>query len=320
MYKVIMVPTEGSDLERPAITLAVRLAQRFEAELRLVRVGLSDPVVECMPNAGAYVATAITESRLAQLRYLESLGAECRDLGGIRVITALEAGPVAPTLKDYAARFNVDLIVMASHARGGVSRIALGSVADYLIRRAEMPVIVVKAGMYSMTKDPNRTFNRIVVALDGSRRAEQILPQVVDVASRLQCTVNLLRVLTPQTYSQKELMQPGLPWWDADIAAANDYLARVAAPLTEKGLLVSKDVLLSENVSTAILDYATRTRADLIALTTRGEGGIGRFVFGSVADEITRRSAASLLVLRAVSEPALEAHIPDDFLSHTVPA
>ncbi|HMI55993.1 MAG TPA: universal stress protein, partial [Gemmatimonadaceae bacterium] len=46
----------------------------------------------------------------------------------------------------------------------------------------------------------------------------------------------------------------------------------------------------------AILDYATRTRADLIALATNGSGGISRLVFGAVADEITRKSPVSLLV------------------------
>jgi nucleotide-binding universal stress UspA family protein len=293
-----MVPTEGSDLERPAINMAVRLAQRFEAELRLVRVEASEILAASMLGAADSftIAGAVDDSRLARLRYLEALGSECRELGGIRVVTALEEGAVGPTLKQYAERFNVDLIVMPSHARGGVSRLTLGSVADYLIRRADVPVLVVKTGLYSATTDPMRTFTRIVVPLDGSELAEQILPHVVDVASRLHSTVNLLTVLTPQTYSQTEIMQPGLPWWDDDIKAANSYLDGAAHYLTARGLSVSKDVVLSESIATAILDYADRANADLIAIATSGSGGVGRFIFGSVADEITRKSQTSLLV------------------------
>ena len=130
--------------------------------------------------------------------------------------------------------------------------------------------------MHCAGATPEQTFSRIVVPLDGSALAEQILPEVAALASRLNSTVSLLQVLTPLTYSQKEIMQPGLPWWDTDIAAADAYLARAASYLTGEGLTVSKDVVLSEDVATAILDYSARTRADLIALATSGVGGMSR--------------------------------------------
>jgi nucleotide-binding universal stress UspA family protein len=105
-----------------------------------------------------------------------------------------------------------------------------------------------------------------------------------------------IHVLTPMTYSQKEIMQPGLPWWDADIAAADAYLIRAASYLSEEGLVVSKDVVLSDDIATAILEYSARTRADIIALATSGCAGMSRFAFGTVADEVTRKSTSSLLV------------------------
>lgn len=298
MYKVIMVPTEGSEIEGPAITLAVRLAQRFDAELRLVRVENAPVVEEGISSPDVHVANeeAYAEARLARLRKLEALGAECRVLGGIRVITALENGVVTHTLQNYAKRFNVDLIVMSSHCQGGLKRIAMGSVTDYLIRRADVPVLVVKPSALTSDGDPTRTFNRIVVPLDGSALAEQIIPQVAALASRVNATVCLLQVLTPLTYSQKEIVQPGLPWWDEDIEVANAYLTAAARSLTDAGVSVSKDVVLSEHIATAVLDYASRVRADLIAIATSGVGGLERFVFGSVADEVTRKSQTSLLV------------------------
>jgi nucleotide-binding universal stress UspA family protein len=298
MYKVIMAPTEGLDTERHAISVATRLAQRFDAELRLVRVQTAPIVLDTPGNPVnlAAVQEALRDTRLARRRKLEALGAECRALGEIRVITALEDGAVTSTLGDYARRFNVDLIVMSSHARGGVSRIALGSVADYLIRQADIPVLIVKRRVTQLGGSPGETFNRIVVPLDGSASAKQILPQVAALASRLNATVSLLHVLTPVTYSQKQIMQSGLPWWDTDIAIADEYLTRAGSYLSEVGVPVSKDVVLSENVPSAILDYASRSRADLIAIASSGAGGIGRFVFGSVADEVTRKSQTSILV------------------------
>jgi nucleotide-binding universal stress UspA family protein len=299
MYKVIMAPTEGSDSERAAMTVAVKLAQRFDAELHLVRVQTAPLVIENVlrPPVPEITEQALLDERLARLRKLEALGTELRLLGEVRVIPALEDGPVAPTLRDYAKKFDVDLIVMSSHSRGGLKRITLGSVTDYLIRQTNIPVLVVRPPVSFIGATPEETVSRIIVPLDGSALAEQILPEVSALALRLNSTVGLLHVLTPMTYSQKEIMQPGLPWWDTDIAIADSYLARAASYLTEAGVTVSTDVVLSDNVATAILDYAGRTRADLIAIATRGKGGMGRFVFGTVADEVTRKSTCSLLVV-----------------------
>jgi nucleotide-binding universal stress UspA family protein len=298
MYKVIMAPTEGSDSERAALSVAVKLAQRFDAELRLVRV-LSAPLVfepGGPPPSLENVDQMIRDERLARLRKLEALGTELRALGEIRVITALEDGPIAPALRDYAQRFKVDLIVMSSHSRGGLKRVALGSVTDYLLRQTNVPVLVVKPPVSFIGAAPQENAGRIVVPLDGSALAEQILPEVAALALRLNSSVVLLHVLTPVTYSQKEIMQPGLPWWDSDIAGADAYLARTASYLTEEGVAVSTDVVLSADIAHAILDYAARIRADLIAIATRGVGGMSRFVFGTVADEVARRSSTSLLV------------------------
>lgn len=298
MYKVIMAPTEGSDTERAAISVAVKLAQRFDADLRLVRVQTAPLVIENVvrPPVLQITEQTLLDERLARLRKLEALGTELRALADIRVITALEDGPIAPTLRDYAKKFSVDLIVMSSHSRGGVKRIALGSVTDYLLRQTNIPVLVVKPPVSFIGATPEETVSRIIVPLDGSALAEQILPEVAALALRLNSTVSLLHVLTPVTYSQKEIMQPGLPWWDSDIATADAYLARAASHLTEEGVTVSKDVVLSDHIATAILDYAARARADLIAIATRGSGGMSRFVFGTVSDEVTRKSSSSLLV------------------------
>src|SRR5204863_5023205 len=103
-------------------------------------------IIEAIPHSPMLAVADETfgEERLARLRKLEALGTECRGLGDIRVMTSLEEGPIGPTLRDYAKKFKVDLIVMSSHSRGGLKRIALGSITDYLIRHTNIPVLVVK--------------------------------------------------------------------------------------------------------------------------------------------------------------------------------
>ena len=319
MYKIIMVPTEGSDSEKAAISVAVKLAQRFNAELHLVRVETAPLVIESVPRPPVLEITAETlhAERLARLRKLEAMGVQCRALADIRVIIALEDGPVAPTLRDYAQKLNVDLIVMSSHSRGGFRRVTLGSVTDYLIRHTNTPVLVVKPPASFVGAALEESGRRIVVPLDGSQLAEQILPEVASLALRLDASVTLLRVLTPINYSQQKIMQPGLPWWDADIAAADSYLDQAMSLLTEEGVAVGKEVLLADDTATGILEYASRVSGDLIAIATSGSGGMSRFVFGTVADEITRKSPISLLVFHPRAVTARE-NAPRQPSSHSL--
>jgi nucleotide-binding universal stress UspA family protein len=297
MYKVIMAPVEVSPFETRALAVAARLARQFDTALDLVRVMTPPVVAQPFPPMKAFEITeeALAEEREAYRQELEALGAEIERNVGVRVNTKLMVGRVTQTLRDHAIEMGADVIVMASHSRGGLKRLSLGSVTDYLIRDTHVPVLVVKPDV-AFFDEAAEIPARIVVPLDGSAMAEQILPQVIALASALNATVTLVHILTPQTYSQKRIVQPGLPWWDADIAAADAYLSGQAESLAAGGVKVTKDVILNTDVPAAILDCAIRVRANCIAVATNGVGGIRRFVFGTVADELTRKSPISLLV------------------------
>jgi nucleotide-binding universal stress UspA family protein len=308
MYKVIMAPVDLSPFETPALSVAARLARQLDATLHLVRV-LAPPILaQTVPPMKAFEITedALAEEREAGRQKLEALRAEVEGNSGARVHTTLKDGRVTQTLRDHAVEIGADVLVMSSHSRGGLKRLNLGSVTDYLIRNTHIPVLVVKPDVAFFDESSEATA-RIVVPLDGSVTGEQILPEVATLASALNATMTLLHVLTPQTYAQKRIVQPGLPWWDADIAAADAYLSGQADIVAARGVAVTKDVILNTDVPGAILDYAIRNRANCIAVATNGVGGIRRFVFGTVADEVTRKSPISLLVFHPTPQAATDA-------------
>jgi nucleotide-binding universal stress UspA family protein len=299
MYQTIIAPTDGSDFEKAAIAVAASLAERFDATLHLVQV-LAPPITS--DTMLSFPATEITEQaleeeKLSRLRKLEKLGEEVRANGRVRVETDLKEGNVTQTLVEYAKQLKADLIVMSSHSRGGLQRVSLGSVTDFLIRNTHRPVLVVRPDSAFVAETSGTTETRIVVPLDGSPLAEQILPEVTKLASAVNAAVTLVHVLTPQTYSQKRIMQPGLPWWDTDMENAEAYLSWPVNYLIKHGISATKQVMLHDDVATAILDYAIRNRADVIAIATNGIGGLQRFVFGTVADELTRKSPMAVLVV-----------------------
>ncbi|CAA9291962.1 MAG: hypothetical protein AVDCRST_MAG26-4160 [uncultured Chloroflexia bacterium] len=149
-------------------------------------------------------------------------------------------------------------------------------------------------------------YMRIVVGLDGSKFAEQVLPHVEALATEFGSVVTLLRATTVD----RTLIQPTahmmpatgpithtIPMVEDARNAASAYLADVAQRLSNQTFRVEYEVVPG-SAADVIAEGAERLHADLIAMTTHGEGGLGRLVFGSVADAVLRRTPCPVLLVR----------------------
>lgn len=227
-FHVILAPTEGADTERTAISIAVKLAKKHDAVLHLVRVEATPYRIEPIRRFhGSEPEGASRDDRLVYKDELDLLAAACKAAAKIRVVSAFEKGPVGRTLAEYAVKSAADLIVMASHSRGGRKHAALGSITEYLIRRTNVPVLVVKGRPSFVGPTDAETFSTIVVPLDGSELSESIVPATKKLARMLHSKINLVHVLTPGMYSQQQVAEAVLPWWETDIGMARDYLGRI---------------------------------------------------------------------------------------------
>jgi nucleotide-binding universal stress UspA family protein len=149
-------------------------------------------------------------------------------------------------------------------------------------------------------------FERILVCLDGSQLAEQIMPYATEEAIRFESKVILLQVVhEPVAFS------PGIPGvvpvpvqtdtmveeTRTALNRAKDYLEEMATPLRKRGLKVETVAILGR-AGQAILDYANSNRVNLITIATHGHGGLPRAIFGSVADHVLRGSGLPILLIR----------------------
>ena len=309
MYKKIMVPTDGSGFDRDAILVALRVAERNDAKVRLVRVlttGALFGMAGSPDGIGAY-GEALRLQHDTALSELYALAAECRCVSSAEISVDLEQGPVADVLEVYAKRNEIDLIVISSHGRRGIARLSLGSVTDSLIRGTTIPVLVVKRKASYLTPDACKEFHHVLVPLDGSPLAEQILARVVPLAKLEAAKMTLLHVLMPSEIRYADDERRKLPWWEEEVADAEAYLARKANQMRRHGIDTMTDVVVGERVSDEITDYARRQGADLIAIATHGRGGLGRVLRGSVADTVTESATSSILVFHP--EMAVEKRI-----------
>lgn len=300
MYGIIMVPTDGSGFDREAIRVALRIAERSEAKVKLVRVLASGSLfgMAAAAEGTAIAADVVRGERDKALSELHALAVECRAASDADINVDLLAGPIADVLAGYAKRHDVDLIVISTHGRSGISRLSLGSVTDSLIRHTSIPVLVVKPPSSYLNPKVGKAFKRVVVPLDGSMLAEQILPRVVSLAELEDSEITLLHVLTAQSYWPNEIAAPNVAWCDKDISVAQDYLFRIAKRLRRRGVPTRTDIVISENVPEAVRDFAGRENADLIAIATHGRGGLARMLRGSVADAVMHSAKTSMLVFK----------------------
>jgi nucleotide-binding universal stress UspA family protein len=182
------------------------LAERTKAKLLLVRVLATGSFFAAAPFESPLIAPEVMSSeRDRALSELYALAAECRAVSSADITVDLHAGPVGDVLQGYARRNDVDLIVMSTHGRNGISRLSLGSVTDSLIRHTTIPVLVVKPSSSYLNPQVAGAFNRIVVPLDGSTLAEQILTRVLELAGVEEAEVILLNVLVPTLTRKRRL-------------------------------------------------------------------------------------------------------------------
>jgi nucleotide-binding universal stress UspA family protein len=141
-------------------------------------------------------------------------------------------------------------------------------------------------------------YKRAVVPLDGSAVAETILPFILEIAGPLDMQVVLLRVVQPVppivVEGSRHVVAEAVEARQID---AEEYLAALAVELRNKGVRVES--LVRRGVPTdEILSGARETGADLIAMTTHGRSGLGRLLFGSVAEDVLRHSEIPVFLMR----------------------
>ncbi len=251
-----------------------------------------------MPFVRAY-APAVTvlyvcEDPESSLAPPECVAKACSALRGSNVNAHLDLrqGMPAEEIVRAARDKKADLIALSTHGRGGALRLVAGSVAEEVLRHADIPVLITKpATVVHETR-------RIVIALDGSERSEEILPDVLRLARKLNAEVDVIRAVQPAMAAGMGEAPIVLPPEDV-----MPYLKGVVKRLEAEGLKVNA-AALEGRAANAILQYAQETKASLLCMATHGRSGLARLLLGSVAEEVVRKAPCPVLLRRSVAPAA----------------
>jgi nucleotide-binding universal stress UspA family protein len=308
MLRSLLVPLDGSDLSERSLPLAAQVARATGAQLHLAHVHVPYEPDDLISNTsfqweGVDLAEYDAHHLEREKEYLARLEAEIGG-DGMAVDWRVLAGPaIAEDLATYADEVHTDMIFIASHGRSGVKRAWWGSVADELIRRTTLPLLVLHPQGRKKALTDVLAVRHILVPLDGSNASASVLGPASDLARATGARLTLLTVVSTPNSMGRRMVSPKPPETEPEVEEAWAYLEELASGLRDSGLDVSVHATHDKAPASAIKEVARRLDADLIAMATHGYGGLKRSLLGSVADKLSKSSSLPLLVVR----PSLEA-------------
>jgi nucleotide-binding universal stress UspA family protein len=304
-FGTILVPLDGSTNAEQALPVAATLAHRTGGTLHLVTAHV--PVATLLASAEEPVVDGELEQELRQGQetYLASTATAVATPHGAKVTHAVVDlhGTVAKTLADHAQAKRVGLVVMTTHGHGSVNRLWLGSVADHMLRRVHVPVLLLRPSQSTLHTE----FRRIVVALDGLPEGERPLEPALSLGSLTRdAQYTLVQVVEPPvslvTRMAMSTARVRPHWREQEENCARSYLERVAARLRSRGVSVATEMIAARGVGEQILGLGHRIGADLIVVGTHAARGMQRLLLGSVADKVIRGATQPVLVVPTLQE------------------
>ena len=191
-FQRVIFPTDFSKTAESALKSAVAFATKHQAELHIVTVVDSSAFMYAgYPYAD--LTADLVNGATKKLQALKLPAAASK----LKVVPVVLEGDIGTEISAYAAKVRADVIVMASHARGNVSRFFLGSVADRLLHSAKCPLLLMRApdGTAKAPVRRDRGFKKIVVPTDFSVSADVGLGRAMSLAEDYGAEVHILHIV-----------------------------------------------------------------------------------------------------------------------------
>lgn len=301
MIKHILVPLDGSELSESVLPYVVTLAKGLGADvvlLQAVEDSMIDPIGQGRVAWESY-QEALEGADNAARSYLQQQASRLERLG-LGATTHLGHGRPFDVILNYADEYQADLIAMSTHGRSGITRLILGSVAGRVLHGTKIPLLLVNPKEEDMPQ-PDAAPSDILIPLDMSQDGEAVLPIARELAKGLGLKITLVMALPTVSQLFVGTEPVAYPGNVLDVAeqSIKEYLQGIATQIQEADGLNVDWKVLEGDADDAIVDYASsQMQNNMIAMSTHGRSGLGRWVLGSVTDQVVRSSGDPVLVVR----------------------
>jgi nucleotide-binding universal stress UspA family protein len=287
------------------VPYAIALQQATGAPVELLRV-LEElkPIYDRGSRQLIWIDPAHPRAEATHSELLDPIATRLTEQG-LQPKQVIRVGDPRREILKEAETLDRPLILLASHGRGGLSRVVFGSVASGLLRAARGPILIVRA-RNAGDQLTQVAFKKLLVPLDGSKLSEAALPFAVELARGTGAHVQLVRVAetfrneipqnAPNLFASPSYKSM-LERFEALENETSDYLASVAVRLSGESVNVATEAL-SGDPYREIISLSEREPPDLIVMATHGRGGITRWFYGSVADHLLTTTTHPVLLVR----------------------
>jgi nucleotide-binding universal stress UspA family protein len=295
--RTVVVPTDFSEITQHVLEQAIALCALDGGTIHLIHT-IRLPALSALPPSGfpGGLWEAIHESARAQMA---ALAKEVEGRGVAVTTECVDAQDPANAVLDCAEREQADWIVMGTHGHTGLAHAILGSVAERTVRAASQPVLSVKEDCRGI----ERPAERLLIATDFSAHAERATEVAADYAVQVGAHVHLLHAFEIPGDYVPYTMPMSADFGMLIQSRATEALERTASKLRASGLAVEEH-LRRGRPSKVVLEEADRLKVPLIAMGTRGAGGLAHLLVGSVAEHTLRMAPCAVLTVRASDEDA----------------
>jgi nucleotide-binding universal stress UspA family protein len=296
MFKNILVPLDGSPLAENVLPHTVALAQAFEARCTLLRVLETEQEGEQVQSVDALywrIRTAETQA------YLKKQADDLASIG-LQADQVVLEGQAAERIIEFAQDNDVDLIVLSSHGRSGLSRWNVSGIVRKTVQSAGISTMITRAYQPVDARLTDLRYERLLLPLDGSQRAECVLSAVTTLTRYHEARLMVARVIVapemprraPLTREEMELTERVI---ELNRHAATHYLDQLESQLP---IEFEPHLLVSDHVAARLHEFVMNQEIDLVVMSAHGYSGRRNWPYGCIATSFIEYGTTPLLIVQ----------------------
>jgi nucleotide-binding universal stress UspA family protein len=320
MFNRILVPLDGSTLAERAIPHAELFARIFQSDIILLQV--LDPAFS-QPDSSACDPLKWQIIKTEAEIYLQGIASQIRknlgekplinnEIETNRVEYCIREGRIAENIVDFAHSENIDLIIISTHGAGGFSRWNINSITQKVVSMIYLPVLIVRSYDLPQINEPIIHYNRIMLPIDGSRRAEWAMSIGTELA-KWNISLNdqpinpdekprilLLTVIRPPEFPIPEPIP-------LEISQLSEQLVKISYDVVNKYLTELKGrlpvecetrIVVNTSIVSAIHDQAEQENIDLVVFCAHGHSVEFNYPYGSITRNYLDYGSKSVLIIQ----------------------
>ena len=304
MFNRLLVPLDRSALAECVLPHVAAIAKAFDASILLLTVleaGESDEKQPSIDPLDWQIRKAEAEA------YLQKIARQMQD-AGLRVEAQVLEGKAEERIIEFAENQDINLIVLSSHGRSGLSGWNVSSVVQKIILRAYTSMMIVRAYQPIKSDPIDLKYRRLMVPVDGSQRAETVLPVASSLAAFYEADLFVVHVVR-----RPEMPRRRTPLTPEDIGLAerlternkneaSKYLEEIRSRVPAN---VQTRLEISDRVNATLHEIAKQEDIDMVLLSAHGYSGESKWPYGSVVISFISYGTTPLLIVQDIPRDQL---------------